>query len=537
MRTLCRYVVYRYCSPQDIFQPLSKHTASPSEYVDMLFSPALVCSTKMQNKNKGAQFQRASALTQLALESSVEVVSRPKTSPDPLDVSRSSSWKSSVVNVTTEQGVHKRLGPLVLVCVIANYISIGYLFLPWAFVQAGLILSLIGLSVISFQSYVTATYVLEACARAEALAAWAENNKVLASGRNIVVDVDYSEHREETDFSCDTTGVEHIVIVEGERENDEVSVDSQTLSEKSVDEPPFLIGHRRFEMSELCRIFLGNKLRYFFAFTAAVDLYGITWSFAIVSAEALQAHLPLTNDEDNDYQIYLLIFAVIAVTLSCIPIVDQLWIQMAFLAVRLVMVLVMVVTVGVAFRSSTSHFAADENISVVPTFDVSNLYIMLQVGIFSTAYQFSVPVMSEISNDRRKMSPIFVAACLWIFCTTSVMSIVLADFFGDSLETSSNLNWKLYHGSTGTFDEDGVLIGRARWAKVVSTFVVCFPAIDLLAVFPLIAISLGEILMGTWYGSDVHKVQSDWKRRTLFRLLASVPQIFGALFIKDISMM
>ena len=483
----------------------------------------------MTSKSQDAQFQRASTLAQLALENSVEVLSRPQaSSPDPLDVSRSSSWKSSVVNATQEQGVHKGLGPLQLVCVIANYISIGYLFLPWAFVQAGLILSLIGLAVVSFQSYVTATYVLEACARAEALASWAENNKILASGRNIVVDVDYSEHVEEADLT----------MVVGESPQDEASIHSQNLPEKTVDdESPFVIGHRRFEMSELSRIFLGNKLRYFFSFTAAVDLYGITWSFAIVSAEALQVHLPLTQDEDTDYQIYMLIFAIIAVSLSCIPIVDQLWIQMAFLALRLVMVLVMVVTVGVAYRSPASHFAADETVSNVPFFDVSNLYIMMQVGIFSTAYQFSVPVMSEISNDRRKMSPIFLSACLWIFGTTTAMSMVLAHFFGDSLETSSNLNWKGYHGGTGEFDEDGVLIGRARWAKLISTFVVCFPAIDLLTVFPLIAISLGEILMGTWYGSDVHKVQPDWKRRTLFRLLASVPQIFGALFIKDISMM
>ena len=233
----------------------------------------------------------------------------------------------------------------------------------------------------------------------------------------------------------------------------------------------------------------------------------------------------------------MLIFASIAVTLSCIPLVDQLFIQMVFLAGRLVMVLIMVVTVGVSLRSSTNHFAIDTRASGVPLFDISNLYIMMQVGLFSTAYQFSVPVMSEVSDDRQKMVSIFLVACGWMFVSTSAVSILLAFNFGDSLETSSNLNWAQYHGGTGTFDEEDILIGRAWWAKLISNYVVCFPAFDLLTVFPLVVISLGEILMSAWYGSNVHHIQSDWKRRTLFRLMASVPQLVGALFIKDISVM
>lgn len=507
--------------------------------------------TNNTNKSIRGKFQRTSALAKLALENSVEIVPReaifsPASSSasaanNPLDASRSGSWRSSVVNArATHDDQPLGLSPFQVVCVIANLISFGYLFLPWAFVQAGLILSLAGLSVVSLQSFVTATYVLEACARAEALADWAEHHKVLASTRNIVVVQDYSEHQVPTEaYDEDEDDEDDFGMVPEEEEAQEEDDDISIAEQRSDPIHPYVIGHRRFEMSELSRIFLGNKVRYFFAGTTAIDLYGITWSSAIVSASAMQANLPITNNEDEDYAIYMLIFASIAVTLSCIPIVDQLFIQMAFLTGRLLMVLVMVATVAVAFGSPTSQFANQtEAVSDVPTFDVSNLYIMMQVAIFSTAYQFSVPVMSEIADDRKKMAPIFGVACVWIFVSTSVMSILLADFFGDAIETSSNLNWSAYHGGTGTFDEqDGALIGRARWAEFISNFVVCFPAFDLLTVFPLVAISLGEILMGAWYGSDVHQVQEDWKRRTLFRLIASVPQIVGALFVKDIDVM
>ena len=158
----------------------------------------------------------------------------------------------------------------------------------------------------------------------------------------------------------------------------------------------------------------------------------------------------------------------------------------------------------------------------------------MQVGIFSTAYQFSVPVISQASPNRLKMAPIFLIACDWIFLSTSILSVVLSDYFGDAIEKSSNLNWLTYSGGTGSIDTDGNVVGRAGWAKFVSGFVVCYPAFDLLSVFPLVAISLGEILMGAFYGSNVHKLQEDWKRRSLFRVIASAPQIVGALFVKDI---
>jgi hypothetical protein len=45
---------------------------------------------------------------------------------------------------------------------------------------------------------------------------------------------------------------------------------------------------------------------------------------------------------------------------------------------------------------------------------------------------------------------------------------------------------------------------------------------------------LGDILMGTVYGDDVHAAQKDWKIRTLFRMLGGLPQAIGAMFVTDL---
>ncbi len=41
--------------------------------------------------------------------------------------------------------------------------------------------------------------------------------------------------------------------------------------------------------------------------------------------------------------------------------------------------------------------------------------------------------------------------------------------------------------------------------------------------------------MGAIYGDRVHEVEQDWRIRTVFRLLASIPSAFGALVVSDFS--
>lgn len=173
-----------------------------------------------------------------------------------------------------------------------NNYSIFVLLYP-AFAQAGILLSCIGLAFVSLQSYVTGTYVLEACARAEAL----KNHEVQEASR---LGDDYS----------------------------------------------FAIRGRTYELSELCRIFLGRHLRNFFTLTTACDLYGIGCAFAAVFGQAIADKF--TMGPSNEYIVAILIFMNITIPLSLVPITDQLIIQMMFLVARMTMVMLILGTIVAA---------------------------------------------------------------------------------------------------------------------------------------------------------------------------------------------
>lgn len=381
------------------------------------------------------------------------------------------------------------LSPVLSSFIVINYISAGYILLPWAFAQGGTLLSCIVLIITSIQSNVTATFILEAAARAETLR-----------------HVQQSRHgRPET--------LPHSYSME--------------------------IRLHVYELSELCLIFFRGNLKFlqtFFTTTTAFDLCGITWAYAAIFGATMADNLPI--GQDCDYQIYLLIFAIVVVPLACIPIIDQCWIQFCFLLARTIMVLLMICTVAVGYASDTPQFANQVGpIKEIPLANFPNLMVLIQVCVFSTAFQFAVPGMSGVSRNKQVMLEIFGSAVSYILISNMILGLLLAIYFGSQdIAKSSNLNWLEYHG--GTWDGTGrVQDGRAGWASFICNYIVVFAALDGLAIYPLIAVSLGDILLGAYYGEKAQEHHHDWKRRSFFRIISSVPQLIGAMFVRDLGVM
>ena len=195
------------------------------------------------------------------------------------------------------------------------------------------------------------------------------------------------------------------------------------------------------------------------------------------------------------------------------------------------MVCWMIATVSVGYVSETPQFGDQVGaLRDVPLFDFRQIIVSIQTAVFSTAFQFAVPVVASIARNKKMIKPIFRRAVSFVFISNLVLSILLAIYFGSQIADPSNTNWIDYH--EGVSDES-----RAGWATFISQYIVIFAAVDGACVFPLIAISISEILLDFFYHSNdkaIEEIEHDWKRRIVFRLLASVPQTVGALFVNDL---
>lgn len=196
------------------------------------------------------------------------------------------------------------------------------------------------------------------------------------------------------------------------------------------------------------------------------------------------------------------------------------------------MVLMMIISLVIAyahpdqayFDSRPSGAALDMGGgSAFATF--GSLIAVLQTCIFATAFQFSIPGVTGISADRKQIVSSVRVAVGFAFVTNLTVAILTAYYFGkQDCEESNNLNWIGFHGRSD-----------AVGARIVSNYVVLMAAVDSLAVYPLNAIPLGEGLMAAVYGHSIDDTvaESKWCRAA-FRLLASLPQGIGALWVHNL---
>lgn len=286
------------------------------------------------------------------------------------------------------------------------------------------------------------------------------------------------------------------------------------------------IRETKYELSYLQHVFLGPKWTNFFVFITAFELYSTTWLMSSIFGQALAEQFPLTGITD-DYKLWVGVFTLITVPLSCTSILDQALLQFIFLAGRMIMVVLMIGTIIVAFIHDDRAYFGDQvgAINDTPLIDFSQTITIIQTAIFSTSFQVSVPGMAGVASDKKSATSIFKHAISFAYFSNCVLAVLAAVYFGSSTNPSSNLNWSAYHSnSTG-------------WSAFVSGYIVLFAAVDGLAVFPLLCCSLGDILLAAVFGERAPLVEGNLRIRVLFRLLASVPQSIGALFVDDLGVL
>jgi hypothetical protein len=212
-------------------------------------------------------------------------------------VSNASSWISKAL-------ASGGLSFFTATCTVFGFTGFS-VYLPLAFAQGGLLLTSIVLGAVVLQTYNSSSFVIEACARAQAL---------------------------------DLLRTDGSSIFRQPRRNS------------------MKIRDRKYELSRLTKIFLGKSGCLFFSVTTLASMYGIMWAFCSTFANSFADKSPLGDLQDGGYKLYIAIFMVVTVPLSCTSIVDQQCIHMACVTARLVMVILMIGTIAGAYGADEPHY-------------------------------------------------------------------------------------------------------------------------------------------------------------------------------------
>ncbi|GMH77050.1 hypothetical protein TL16_g07278 [Triparma laevis f. inornata] len=310
------------------------------------------------------------------------------------------------------------------------------------------------------------------------------------------------------------------------------------LSSNDATSPLPLVRSRKFEVVELCSIFLGEKGSSLYIFTLGLYMYGTLWAYTSVFANACSYALPMEKvlgvDGLDDYIIYVFLFASIVVPLTCMELKEQVGVQVFLSLCRFVMVVIMVGSVSYAMNSESAQFDDQTGGHGAALVNWKGLYKMLPIAVYANIFHHSIPGLSSPVKDKSKLSMIFGSTFAFGMVAYGLIGGVVAWYFGDSIDQSANLNWVGYHAGTGVQTSDGNWIHKSFFTSLIAYFVVVFPATDVVSAFPLNGITLGNSLMGIWFGPDIREYENDPKTVKMFRLVAAIPSIIGACFLRDL---
>mmetsp|Transcript_18363 Transcript_18363/g.24233 ORF Transcript_18363/g.24233 Transcript_18363/m.24233 type:complete len:169 (+) Transcript_18363:1-507(+) len=71
------------------------------------------------------------------------------------------------------------------------------------------------------------------------------------------------------------------------------------------------------------------------------------------------------------------------------------------------------------------------------------------------------------------------------------------------------------------------------WVEFISTFVILFPVMDVVSIYPLNSITMASNVMAAFYHDRIDKAEKDKFIVRFFRTICTVPPLLCALFVGD----
>merc|ERR1711871_624591 len=161
--------------------------------------------------------------------------------------------------------------------------------------------------------------------------------------------------------------------------------------------------------------------------------------------------------------------------------------------------------------------------ATVPPFRLGGLSTVISIGTFSQIFHYGLPLLVAPIKDKSKVGSMVLGGLCTTFLMFTLLGSVMVGYFGMNTLDAANLVWDHY-----TAGYSGKL---PAWVNRLCELVMLFPALDVISVYPMNAITLCNGIMATVYKERTPKMEADPIVRRCFRLLACVPPLTFAYFI------
>lgn len=242
----------------------------------------------------------------------------------------------------------------------------------------------------------------------------------------------------------------------------------------------YTITQRKFELTELCELFLGKRFKNCYIFVLSMYMLGVLWSFSSVFATSAAENIPVfflndgkTCDIEEDphgclwnYRFFLGIFAAVVIPLSCLELKEQVCVQVTMSMARFLVMGLLMLTVSFAETCPDGKYAFENtqsHSSEINWFKLSGIATMVPVAVYAQVggrsccgdgaerlthatphvqmFHSAIPVLSQPVKKKTALPGVFG----WSFVITTLsytgIGVLVAMYFGSTIEGQCNLMW------------------------------------------------------------------------------------------------
>ncbi|CAM9101584.1 unnamed protein product [Heterosigma akashiwo] len=311
----------------------------------------------------------------------------------------------------------------------------------------------------------------------------------------------------------------------------------KTIMQKTPQDAMKLKQHA-YSMVELCEIFGGTGLTRLYVGLITFYLLCCCTGYAVVFAAALSAYVPLpwanagctcqggtaAGCADLRDQ-FVLLFALAALPLSLIGVKEQATFQATMTVARVAVATVMVGSCvwaagtgdqlfGNEYGNPGQYGPAETGLA-----NWGGLLTVVPLALFSQNINAYIALVVGDLRCKAHLGSVVTAGMLVTCGFYALIGCSVAYYFGPEVAPTANVMWETFGAAEG-----GVLRGAGL-------FVLLFPALDVVGIFPLNAIAAAQNLMAATYHDRMDKAESDKFIVRFFRLVTSLTPILLALFV------
>ena len=395
-----------------------------------------------------------------------------------------------------------------------NYIvGTGFLGIPFTFYHAGILPSIVSLTILSVCGCITALWMLEILARAQVL-------HKLRSGS------------------------------EGEDLLNDDSENNTAIQENIY----FISTERKFEMTELCEIMFGKAAK--IIFFIVMTIYSCLWDTVAVVGTSWSTNIPVNTSgiaqcHERDftmqyfpadircyhwYQVCVSVFGVIVVSLSLLELNEQKYIQAMFSILRFIAIFSIIlfstyIVIHNGLNSNTTlplelKYTNATSTQLLSRFNVKWWLVTIPVLVYAQALHQGIPALTHPVMPKKHLKAMLIATFVtaWVFYT--LIGILVSFAFLSLANENAVLDWNYF---TGTNSNIAV--------RIISYFIIFFPSLDIISAYPLRVISTANNAYSVLMCRDTSEAKKTWKGRIgklLFRFIFAVAPLIGGIFISNL---